>query len=391
MKSKLNGIYLLHILNDGFQASLLLLLPFIAKDLQIGLSEIGILGGALNVLQVVLALPAGVLAHKYGGYKMLLSSLFLYSLGLISVAISPVYYMLLMAFVLSGLGFGVFHPIAFAEVANKSDQNVRGRAMGNFTAVGDIGRIGLSTLITFIVSYVGWRYTSTLLSATGLIILIILFKAFRENGQHIEIKKKEVAKGEDLKLLFRNKKFLLSTISSFFDTFASSSLFVFLPFLLLHRNIDPKVLGAFTSVFFIGNFLGRKVLGRLTDKFGYIKVFVVSEVLMAIFILILANFSQLIMIIGSSIVLGLFTKGTVPVITTMVSESVAGKYSYEKTFGAYELIINIATVLSPIVLGFSSERFGIVSAFTISAGFALLSTIPALIYSKVQPSDQSNL
>lgn len=262
MKSKLNGIYLLHVLNDGFQASLLLLLPFIAKDLQISLSAVGILGGALNVLQVVLALPAGILAHKYGGYKMLLLSLFLYSLGFIGVGISPVYYLLLMAFIVSGLGFGIFHPIAFAEVANSSDKTIRGRIMGNFTAIGDIGRIGLSTIITFIISYIGWRSSSLVFAVVGLAIFAVLFRIFSKNNDRIEIKQKEQAKGEELKELFKNKKFVLSTASSFLDSFASSSLFVFLPFLLLYRNIDPKVLGAFTSAFFVGNFFG-KTFGKI--------------------------------------------------------------------------------------------------------------------------------
>ncbi len=382
MKSKLNGIYLLHILNDGFQASLLLLLPFIAKDLQISLSAVGILGGALNVLQVVLALPAGILAHKYGGYKMLLLSLFLYSLGFIGVGISPVYYLLLMAFIVSGLGFGIFHPIAFAEVANSSDKTIRGRVMGNFTAIGDIGRIGLSTVITFIISYIGWRSSSLVFAVAGLVIFAVLFRIFSKNNDRIELKQKEQAKGEELKELFKNKKFVLSTASSFLDSFASSSLFVFLPFLLLYRNIDPKVLGAFVSAFFVGNFFGKTLLGRLTDKFGYIKVFVVSEILMAIFILILADSSYLAVIIVASIILGCFTKGTVPVITTMVSESVEGKNSFEKAFGLNGLITSIATVLAPVVLGFTSDKFGIVPAFAISAGFALVATIPAIIYSK---------
>lgn len=382
MKPKLEGIYLLHILNDGFQASILLLLPFIAKDLQIGLSAVGVLGGALNVLQVVLALPAGILAHKYGGYKMLLVSLFLYSLGFIGVAISPFYYLLLVSFVLSGLGFGMFHPIAFAEVANSSDKSIRGKTMGNFTAIGDVGRIGLSTLTTFIVSYIGWRTSSFLFAIVGVAIFAFLFKIFTKSNDHIEVFKKEQAKNHDIKILFQNRKFVLAAACSFLDSFASSSLFVFLPFLFLHRNIDPKVLGAFTSAFFIGNFFGKTLLGRLTDKLGYIKVFIAAELLMSLFILILSNSLFLPVIVASSIVLGVFTKGTVPVITTMLSESVEGKTSFAKAFGLNGLLTGVATVLAPIILGLVSDRVGIVSAFALTAFIATTAIIPAVIYNK---------
>src|SRR3954471_8671544 len=108
---------LLHILNDGFQASFVLLLAFIAKDQGLNLTQVGLLGTILNVSGIILALPAGYIAAKIGGLKTLVIALFIYALALLGAGSLGHYGFLIVMFSLGGIGFGVFHPIAFALIA----------------------------------------------------------------------------------------------------------------------------------------------------------------------------------------------------------------------------------------------------------------------------------
>ena len=71
----------LHVLNDGFQASLLLLLPFIAATQHLNLTEVGTLGTIVNVASIALALPGGYLAVRFSGLKVLFAALLLYALA----------------------------------------------------------------------------------------------------------------------------------------------------------------------------------------------------------------------------------------------------------------------------------------------------------------------
>jgi MFS family permease len=125
--------------------------------------------------------------------------------------------------------------------------------------------------------------------------------------------------------------------------------------------------------------LGKVLLGGLVDKFGNIKVFIISEICMAVFIVILSNTTWLPCIIASAVVLGMFTKGTAPVLTTMVAESVDHHKGMEKAFGLNAIFTGVASTIAPFALGFLSDKFGIVMAFHFSAGFALIATIPALL------------
>lgn len=376
-----SSINLLHILNDGFNASLLLLLPFIAREMKIDLTNVGILGSTVNMLQIFLALPAGYLASKIGGFRLLVIALLVYALAFLISSFSTGYLLVAAAFFTGGVGFALFHPVAFAVVTKIAGRHERGKALGNFTALGDLGRIGVSSLITFVITYVGWR--SAALSCFAVLALVFIFylRLLRQPEQ-AAVEKHEEKDATTYTDLLRNRRFIFAVASFFADTLASSSLFVFIPFLLLKRGVSPAFLGVLTSTFFVGNMLGKTTLGRLVDRFGNTKVFILSELAMAVFIVILSGSTLLPVIILSSIVLGIFTKGTVPILTTMVSESVEHHGRFEKAFGVNALITGIASTLAPSILGFLSDRYGISHAFSFSAFLAVAATVPAIAFSR---------
>jgi MFS family permease len=148
----------------------------------------------------------------------------------------------------------------------------------------------------------------------------------------------------------------------------------------LERHIEPALLGAFTATFFVGTFFGKAVLGRFVDKLGSAKIFIAAELLMATFIYLLAGATALPLIIVCSIVLGIFTKGTVPVLQSMVSESTEHHGNFEKAFSIEGFVTGIGVTLAPIMLGFISDKFTIVTDFYVMAAAALLAALPGIAF-----------
>jgi MFS family permease len=74
--------------------------------------------------------------------------------------------------------------------------------------------------------------------------------------------------------------------------------------------------------------------------------------------------------------LGAVTKGTVPIINTIVAKVVPDKRLYEKAFGISSLTTGIAAALSSVAYGFIAEKYSILSVFHVSAFFALCAPIP---------------
>lgn len=376
------SINLLHVLNDGFRAGLLLLLPFIAKEFRIDLTSVGFLGSVLNIFEAILAIPAGMLAIKFGGYRLLIAALLIYSLGFFLSSISMSFNFIIIAFLIAGVGFAVFHPVALSIVAKISHKLERGKKLGDFTAIADLGRIGISSLITFVIVYIGWRKTS-LISFLILFSLFIFYLKFflkKENKSITTHHEKDTVRYKEI---LKNKRFIFVSLSFMFDCFASYSLFIFIPFLLLKRGVRPEFLGIITATFFVGNFFGKTLLGRFADKYGNTNIFIISEIFMAIFILILSNSTLLPLIIMASVMLGAFTKGTTPVLMSMVSDSVEHHGRYEKAFGLNAFNVAIAGTAAPLVLGFVADKYGIVNSFNFAAFMAIIAIIPAFVLKRI--------
>lgn len=145
-KKSLILLNILHIFNDGSKIALIILLPFLAKELHISLTQVGFLGTILNICLIVFAIPAGYISARIGGVKVLLIALLFYTMGFIATGFVFSYAMLLITFFIAGIGYGVFHPVGMLLITKWSDKKTRGREMGNFTALGDIGTVAIPAM-----------------------------------------------------------------------------------------------------------------------------------------------------------------------------------------------------------------------------------------------------
>ncbi len=374
-ESAMGELGFLHILNDGFFASLPLLIPFIQKDIPMEFGKIGFLTGLLNSAGIALALPAASLAAAMGGRRLLVFAAFLYSAAFIVTGLAGSYAVLMIAFIVASLGFGVFHPVSFALIANESRDEELGNRMGNFTAIGDIGKLGISACVTFLVSVLAWRGAALAYGAIPLAAIASLSLFRRPATAPAPARPHGSAKARGLR---RSARYRVAVTACFLDTFASSSLFAFIPFLFVHRGAPPALLGALSGAFFVGNMLGKKVIGQITDRFGCRNVFIVSEIAMAILLVVLSVLERSAAIALVSVLVGAVTKGTVPVINTLVAQSVPDRSLNERAFGFVSTVGGIAAFAAPIAFGFLAQRAGILSVFWGSAVFALLATIPIL-------------
>ena len=382
MKNKLTQIFTLHFFNDGFLASIVLLLPFIAKDLNLNLTQVGFLSSVFSLSGILLSLPIGYLSSRIGAIKILTLALIFYGLGFLFTSMSHSYLFLIFAFSIASLSFGSFHPVSFSLVTRLSKKETQGRVMGDFMATGEFGRICLSGFLSFIAFSIGWRQTSLIYMAISIILLLVFLFAYFSN-EKVNINKDNTAKNKihlNFIEIMKNKNFILVLLVNFFDNLASSALFIFLPFLLLNKGINPSILGAFTTAFFVGNLIGKMGLGRLTDKFKNTNVFIIAELFMVVFIISLAYSNSVFFIILFSIILGSLTMGTSPIRTTMVTESNEHHTSYEKVFGISSFVASVSSALAPIILGSVADLYGIVNSFNLTAIFAFFAVISAYLY-----------
>ena len=373
---------ILHLFNDGYLAAMPLVLPFAAAEFSIPLSIVGLLGSLLSFSGIILALPAGAAAARFGAVRLLSFAVLCYSIGFLLLGTAGGIAAIFAAFILGSIAFGIFHPIAFSAVAKESSSSQLGRNMGIFAATGDIGRIAFAAAVTFIIGLTSWRFTSFLYGIAALFLFLFCFiYALRRNDGN-----KETASKSKKKLdysILKKKAFGLSNAASFLDSFANASLFIFIPFLLTFRGIDAAFIGVFTSVFFVGNLLGKVIMGRLTDRVKEEYLFIGCECCIFIALIILALSPSAVIISLLALILGFFTKGTVPIVSTMIAQSV-GETEYEAAYSVNSLSTSIANTLAPLFFGLLADILGVQAIFFACGIAALLAAIPAIVLVKTK-------
>ena len=378
---------ILHLFNDGYLAAMPLILPFASEEFNLSLSIIGILGSLLSFSGIILAIPAGSAAMRMGAVRLLGTAVMCYGLGFLLLGFSTGLFTVFLSFVLGSIAFGIFHPVAFSAVAKSSSSCNLGKDMGVFAATGDIGKIAFASAVTFIIGLTSWRLTSILYGAAAIILFIICFFASFTKSRDIDTDSVSKRRKMDFHIL-ANRRFAMANAASLIDSFANSSLFIFIPFLIAFRGFDAAFIGIFTSIFFIGNLLGKVVMGKLSDGRGKEKLFAYSEFCIFISLSALAIIQSIYAISVLAAILGFFTKGTVPITSTMIAESV-DKHDFEAAYSINSLSTSIANTISPLLFGFLADFIGIQSVFFACGIAALFSTLPALMVIRIR-KNQSN-
>lgn len=370
-------LYILTFFLKGWEVSLLLLLPFIQRYYDINLFQIGALGMVMSVCQITAALFAGHLSEKFGRKQVMTTSLLIYTICWICI-LSKIFVLLILAFCLGGLGLGLFIPMANSMVAHMASKQTRAKEMGDFSAMTDLGRVAFSGITTYLAAIIGF-YILAINYAVLAFVAFIVVSSFHRLPGVVNDGSETINKAKIIEIL-KNKKFRLTVLSGMFDAFASSSLYIFIPFLLLPKGIDVSSIGLLTAVFFLGYFAGRLALGRLAGKYGSEKVLIIAEIIMAGLIIALILSNSLVL---SSVVLfflGVVTRGTSPILRAMVADSLNDKEEFDKGYSFYSFSMNLSSVVSRPTFGFFANSFGINSSFFLAAIVAVLTIIPVSIF-----------
>jgi predicted MFS family arabinose efflux permease len=381
-------IFLLHFFNDGIKITISSLLPFIKKDIHLTFTQIGLLGAASGITTVILAIPMGILAARINGIKIIFLCLLAYSLCAFGISHSSSFVALLLFFYLAGTSFAPFHIVGQSSVVRATKKESIGRAISALSMAGDTGRVMLPPIALYIVTLIGWRDTYVTISSVGLTLFFILLFLLR-NKHYVFNKKTTMIPTESTKdwvkhflRILQKKELLLVILGGVFDGIGGSAVYLFLPFLFLAQGIPQSLLFLFVGAYFIGSLAGRKLFGKAIDVYGPAKVFILAEIVMAVLLLFLTHLHNPIFIFIVTFILGFFTRGTVPVVTTLFAV-VSHVAHYEKTFAHGEIFLGAASVISPLALGRMADTFGIATTFYLGAALAVTAVIPIYFFTRI--------
>lgn len=373
-------VYLLNFICKGWEVGLLLLLPFLKDSYGISIVDVGLITMVFVIAQLVTTLLAGQLSRVIGSKSVLTFSVLSYSIAWLLIAVAgntePI---LWLAYGFGGIGSGFFVPIASSVIAKLASKGNTGKELGDYDVFGDMGRIGLVPLVTTLAGLLGVPKAAYAFAALSGVLWLITLRLPVENASISATKELHASAF----LFLKNRPFLLSLMTGAVDSFASSSLYIFIPFLLEIKGVGLLSTGLFTALFFVGYMAGRATLGRLADRHGAWRVVAMAEVGMAVLTLLLVVVQPFWLVLTILFLLGVFTRGTSPVVRSMVAHAVPEKSHFDQAYSLYSFTSRSSLAVSRPIFGAVAGYFGIAYVFYAAAAVALLAVAPAARYGKL--------
>jgi len=364
-----------HFIDDGFADSIYLLLPFIALELGLSFSQVGLLKGVSSAAMSLFQVPVGLLAERWGELTVIAAG----NLGLISgfILVSRAYsfpFILLALLAAKATGAGQ-HSLCASLLSRVFETSGRRAAIGTYNFSGDLGKVCLPFALAIMINLWGWRKAVLTLSLTAIVFVAILWNTARKNTPPAL---RPVSRG---KLNLNGKSWGIRDTKSFtalltigvIDSSTRGALLTFLPFLLIQKGITTSQVGYALTLLFAGGAAGKLACGFLAEGLGIVPMVWGTEIFTCAGILSLlwAPTSVIWVLLP---VVGFMLNGTSSVLYATVAEIISST-ARSRGYGLYYAITLGSSAVAPMVFGLITDGFGLIVTM-IAVASIVLATLP---------------
>src|SRR3954471_20502282 len=217
---------------------------------------------------------AGMLADRFGAFKVLAIGCVLYALGLAGMALSPnaLTFSLTAGVVIGAAQAGTTYAVVYGVIGRQIDPAKRSWAMGVAAAAGSFGQFLMLPIEGFLISNIGWQQALLVLSATVLLIAPVAF-GLREPGfSGGAAPKREQNIFQALREAFRYPSFQLLMAGYFVCGFQVVFIGVHMPSYLKDKGLSPQVASYALALIGLFNVFGTYIAGALGQTMAKRKI-----------------------------------------------------------------------------------------------------------------------
>lgn len=368
------------------------MLPFIATDLQLTNTHIGMIISAFSLTWALSGYFGGFVSDITGSKKkILLIAVLLFSLFSFLSGIATGFIMLLLFRMLMGLFEGPVLPIAQSMMAVESSESRRGFNMGllQSSAPALLASVLGPLVIVALANAYGWRSTFFLTVIPGIILFMWIRKSVREPKQLTNQTAATGTSKEKVRIgdIFKNRNVWISIIISSFFIAWYIEILTFSPLYLVNvQNMPPSTMSYIMSALGLGGVLWGFAVPALSDRFGRKPVMIIFSFISAVAPLGILYIKDSLWLLALAAFVGNVGVGCfVLYMSTIPSESVAPKY----VATAIGLIMAIGELIGGVagstLAGMSADRFGLSAPIFIALGCAIIAGLLSFFYYETAP------
>nr|WP_155905097.1 MFS transporter [Methylopila sp. M107] len=355
-----------HALHDGYTDLIYVLLPIWQAEFGLSYSVLALLRGIYSGVMATLQVPAGRLAERIDGRRILAAGTLLSALGYAVAGYSGGAVGLCAGLALCGAGSSTQHPIASAAVSRAFKGAARG-PIGAYNFSGDLGKATLPALTSLLITLMAWRQALWLVAILGVLAATAVALMPRIQVTIVEKPDRFAAPTGD------HRSFRLLCAIGGLDTAARMGFLTFLPFVLQAKGAPLATIGTSLATVFIGGALGKFACAWLGARIGVFRTVLLTEGATAalIFATIALPLTPTLLLLP---MVGLALNGTSSVLYGTVPE-IAPDGRVEHAFALFYTIVSGSGALAPVIFGLVGDAAGKSWGISCAASTAL-ATLP---------------
>ena len=276
-----------------------------------------------NLSWGVFGIFAGMLADRFGAFRVLILGSLLYGAGLAGMALAstPLTFTLTAGVLLGAAQAGTTYAVVYGVIGRQIDPAKRSWAMGVAAAAGSFGQFLMVPVEGFLISGLGWQQ-ALLMLALVVLLIIPLALGLREPGfvgGSAPVREQSIAQA--LREAFKYPSFQLLMAGYFVCGFQVVFIGVHMPSYLKDKGLSPMVASYALALIGLFNVFGTYIAGSLGQKMAKRKIlaFIYLARAVAIAVFLVVPLSPLSVYVFAS-VMGLLWLSTVPPTNATVAQ-----------------------------------------------------------------------
>ncbi len=368
-----------HATTHAFSAAFYLLLPYVAQDLHLTFSQVGLLISLRQFMSFVVNLPAGMIVDTIGKRRLLMGL----SLGLavgpyLLVAATARYEIILLSMALVGVGVFLWHPAAITSISEMYPMR-RGYGLAIHELGANLGDTLAPLGAGVLLAYLAWRRLLALSVVLGLAFAILVLSFVVGSRRHRE----EATAGfsfrayaSGIRALTSNLSLLILVAISGVRSLTQQGLSTFLPlYLARDLKMPAALLGVYLTMVQASGMVATPLAGMLSDRHGPKRVatggmIATSLALLAAF----AAFRRGPAFVTALAVLGFFLYSMRPAIFRWAIGLTPRQYE-GTAVGILFTSQALFSALIPLIGGVIADRYGLLPVFYVIAGTVLVANV----------------
>ncbi|MEM0084129.1 MAG: MFS transporter [Candidatus Methanomethylicia archaeon] len=368
-KFKLVFLCFSHTLLHVYTELPLALIPIIKSEYELPFLIVSLIVAIPRLSSLLLSIPSGLIADRFGATKVISISLFLEFLaGVIILSTNSIEFIVL-GFSLTSIASTLYHPPALSAAANILPSNFRSRGMGFHGASGTLGvAIGPLTL-GLVLNRFGWKYAYLVWIIPILISIIVSIIVKIDFGISEGIKSKSDNSKVSVKSSFKevlNSVFIFFLIIMLFRDAAGTSISTYITsYFTYERGLDPAISSIIFGLSPLLGLISNLVGGFIGDKFGLRNsfTFIISMLILSIFGIIFSP--SIYIIVLMYLTYGFFSSMTMPITSSIVACIV--KPEYRGTAYSLEFVpMSLIGIIMPVILSILITSLGLSIIFIVA-------------------------